>query len=657
MSRKNFLIALLEDFNPENIDIIINDDRILEGVKPAFGSPGGKFFVAGKLIALFPEHESYIEPFIGGGSVLFRKTKEAKEFINDKDQEIYSAFKFMQDITEQQVEALNKCDWKTHKETFNKLLAEYKESPAHKDPIYQFYRYLYIKAASDAGEMRSYDDRAEGEVMKVTTRLMKLKERLTDVTIENIDYKDFVKKHSNESSFTFLDPPYPSAKMNWKWCPTQEEFESFTKTIPGKWMVTYEVCDGWKEAKYTRKILSQYNLAAPSAGHMTRKSELVITNYPMEENTSYLSTSCFDQEEMTEALSLFESITLEQLQEIIGQSIGEASMCWDETPKGVFDSSRANKILNTLLKLYASKRRGEEVKQSFEQLRQSFCGCMKKMIESNNTNFQPEKLSSFALELFDKYTEYKYVATQADGNKQAFNSLKELKDSKIDFSEYFLDIKMKEAEKKIGNFALYHQWWKSKHLEGKSLDSFIIATDQHIDLFLDINPLDENFKEAIFYIKPSKYEVLKVNESTTFVAPRSNLNITEMPAWMKILDMGKISLLESTELEKTIEFMGDKIKGIFYAKRKNESSDFWRIVKESRHSHDKCMECSEPPKYEVKWAEGMGHAWFCESHFKSWSAENKDDIDYVKEVKDGIAANKFADNTNPNIKDEILGKK
>ena len=68
------------------------------------------------------------------------------------------------------------------------------------------------------------------------------------------------------------------------------------------------------------------------------------------------------------------------------------------------------------------------------------------------------------------------------------------------------------------------------------------------------------------------------------------------------------------------------------------------------------MECSEPPKYEVIWAEGMGHAWFCESCFKKWSKENKDDIDYVKEVKDGRAADKFADNSNPNIKDTILNK-
>lgn len=79
-----------------------------------------------------------------------------------------------------------------------------------------------------------------------------------------------------------------------------------------------------------------------------------------------------------------------------------------------------------------------------------------------------------------------------------------------------------------------------------------------------------------------------------------------------------------------------------------------------RHSREKCMECNKPPEYEVLWAEGMAHAWFCKEHFKGWVIQdNKEhtggftDIDYVKEVKDGVAAKRFRDNTNPNIRDKL----
>jgi hypothetical protein len=33
-----------------------------------------------------------------------------------------------------------------------------------------------------------------------------------------------------------------------------------------------------------------------------------------------------------------------KLRELIFTALGEASMCWDETPKGVFDASHAKEI-------------------------------------------------------------------------------------------------------------------------------------------------------------------------------------------------------------------------------------------------------------------------------------------------------------------------
>lgn len=42
----------------------------------------------------------------------------------------------------------------------------------------------------------------------------------------------------------------------------------------------------------------------------------------------------------------------ELLKEIVGQAIGQASMCWVKTPEGVFDSTRASKLIEeTILKV------------------------------------------------------------------------------------------------------------------------------------------------------------------------------------------------------------------------------------------------------------------------------------------------------------------
>jgi hypothetical protein len=76
------------------------------------------------------------------------------------------------------------------------------------------------------------------------------------------------------------------------------------------------------------------------------------------------------------------------------------------------------------------------------------------------------------------------------------------------------------------------------------------------------------------------------------------------------------------------------------------------VVLEAQHSHEKCMDCSKPPTKEVLWANGHGHAWFCGDHYTSWMKENGGDVLSVKDVKDGKAATKFADNKNPNLKNE-----
>jgi hypothetical protein len=39
---------------------------------------------------------------------------------------------------------------------------------------------------------------------------------------------------------------------------------------------------------------------------------------------------------------------MEQLQALIYQAIGQASMCWSERPKGVFDCAEADKIAQEL---------------------------------------------------------------------------------------------------------------------------------------------------------------------------------------------------------------------------------------------------------------------------------------------------------------------
>lgn len=72
---------------------------------------------------------------------------------------------------------------------------------------------------------------------------------------------------------------------------------------------------------------------------------------------------------------------------------------------------------------------------------------------------------------------------------------------------------------------------------------------------------------------------------------------------------------------------------------------------EKSHAHDACMDCAEPPTVELRWAEGMGHAWFCESHFTKWAdtkdntdgQPHRDDINTTRKLLWGVASAKWSD--------------
>jgi hypothetical protein len=53
---------------------------------------------------------------------------------------------------------------------------------------------------------------------------------------------------------------------------------------------------------------------------------------------------------------------MDKLTEKVFQSLGQVSMCWSETPKGVFESTEAKKIGDELMESITSEIREEKIK-------------------------------------------------------------------------------------------------------------------------------------------------------------------------------------------------------------------------------------------------------------------------------------------------------
>ncbi len=58
---------------------------------------GGKFYLAKRIIAQFPEHHIYLEPFGGAASVLLNKQPSNVEIYNDLDLRISRLFRVLRD--------------------------------------------------------------------------------------------------------------------------------------------------------------------------------------------------------------------------------------------------------------------------------------------------------------------------------------------------------------------------------------------------------------------------------------------------------------------------------------------------------------------------------------------------------------------------------
>src|SRR5205823_610276 len=70
---------------------------------------GGKNRLAAKIIALLPEHTTYVEPFAGGAQVFFHKQPAKVEVLNDLNGEIVNFFRVCQWHHEELVRYLRYC--------------------------------------------------------------------------------------------------------------------------------------------------------------------------------------------------------------------------------------------------------------------------------------------------------------------------------------------------------------------------------------------------------------------------------------------------------------------------------------------------------------------------------------------------------------------
>ncbi|MBI4676109.1 MAG: DNA adenine methylase, partial [Elusimicrobia bacterium] len=175
--------AAREGFVLQEKELTPEGETLYKGVRQAFGSYGGKRFLAHRIASYIPLHKTYVEPFAGGAAVFFAKDPSPKEVLNDRDAEIAFMYRFIRDHAPEDRQALAKRDWVIRKETHERLKTM--KPATDRD---RFYKAFYLTRSS-YGKQRggSFNPANAGVRIDFPANIERAQKRLQNAAVRNKD--------------------------------------------------------------------------------------------------------------------------------------------------------------------------------------------------------------------------------------------------------------------------------------------------------------------------------------------------------------------------------------------------------------------------------------------------------------------------------------
>jgi len=243
---------------------------------------GGKRNLAKQIIALFPEHTTYVEAFAGGAQVLFAKEPSKVEVLNDLDGEIVNFFRVVREHYEELIRYFRFM--LVGRKWYDLLRAA---DPLTLTDAQRAARYLYLLKASFASRVAhpTYHWHVVQPPGLNLDRLPELLEnthkRLERVQLECLPYEKILANFDRKETLFFLDPPYFGKKL-YRYNFSDEDFvklEERLRDIQGKFVLSLN------DVPEVRQLFRKYHVQQVQLHYTSQKSagrrypELLITNF------------------------------------------------------------------------------------------------------------------------------------------------------------------------------------------------------------------------------------------------------------------------------------------------------------------------------------------------------------------------------------------
>lgn len=264
----------------------------VEPTAPVAPWMGGKRNLAKRICTIIDAIpcQIYAEPFVGMGGIFLRRSSRPKsEVINDRGCDIANLFRILQRHYPQFLDTLR--FQLTTRAEFERLVAT---NPDTLTDLERAGRFLYLQRTAFGGKVSGRNfgvDKSRSARFNLTTlepMLEDLHTRLAGVSIECLDWADFIPRYDAAGTLFYLDPPYWGCENDYgKQMFARDDFSRLADVlgqIKGRFILSLndvpEVREIFSAFELT-EVRTTYTISSGRSDAPGARAELLITNCPL----------------------------------------------------------------------------------------------------------------------------------------------------------------------------------------------------------------------------------------------------------------------------------------------------------------------------------------------------------------------------------------
>lgn len=254
--------------------------------KPLIPWPGGKRRWADKLLPLFVNHKTYVEPFAGAAGLFFvRPERSQVEVLNDINGDLVNLYRVVQHHLD---EFARQFRWAlVSRQDF---LSKQMQRPETLTDIQRAVRFFYLQKNAFGGKV-SGQSFGTSTTAPPRLNLLRLEEdlseahlRLASVTIEHLPWRECITRYDRPDTLFFMDPPY--WKVEGYGVPfDREQYDELAdamRSIAGKALMTINDHPDMRKAFAgfrTTATSVRYTIGKAGKGREKPRGELIIRSW------------------------------------------------------------------------------------------------------------------------------------------------------------------------------------------------------------------------------------------------------------------------------------------------------------------------------------------------------------------------------------------